>query len=131
MSIRTRKLKNGMTVYDVRLRTLQGKQYEKTFRTRKEADAFEAEERTAKLQGTSIDPHGGQVRFGQYADLWMMHRPSLRPRTAELYDYLLRHYIRPEFETVRLADVTPAEVRRWHANLSRRGNISPNTVAES
>ena len=51
MSIGIRRLKNGRTVYDVRLRTARGKQYTKTFRTRKEADAFEAEERSAGSTG--------------------------------------------------------------------------------
>jgi len=60
----------------------------------------------------------------------MVQRPSLRPRTVELYDYLLRHYIRPEFETARLVDITPARVRSWRANLARRSNIGPSTVAK-
>jgi integrase len=131
MSIGIRRLKNGCTVYDVRLRTARGQQYTKTFRTRKEADAFEAEERSARLHGISVDPHGGQVEFGRYADLWLKNRPGLRPRSVELYDYLLRHYLRPEFEAARLADITPAWVRRWHANLSYRPNIGPSTVAKS
>jgi integrase len=130
VSIQTRRLKNGRIAYDVRLRTPQGKQYTKTLRTRKEAEAFEAEERTARLHGTSIDPHGGQVLFERFAELWMAHRPALRPRTVELYDYLLRHYIRPEFAAARIVDITPAWVRRWHANLSARPNIGPSTVSK-
>ena len=130
MSIGTRRLKNGRTVYDVRLRTPQGKQYAKTFRTRKEAEAFDAEERTARLHGTSIDPQAGQIPFGKYSEVWVAHRASLRPRTVELYNYLLRNYLRPEFEAARLCDITPAWVRRWHAHLTGRANIGPSTVAK-
>ena len=120
MSIEVRHLKNGRTVYDVRLRTPQGKQYAKTLRTRKEAEAFAAEEHTARLRGTSVDPRGGQVPFGAHAESWMAQRIGLRPRTVELYNYLLQHYLLPEFEGARLADISPAWIRRWHANLSSR-----------
>jgi integrase len=49
---------------------------------------------------------------------------------VQLYDYLLRHYIRPEFAAARIVDITPAWVRRWHANLSARPNIGPSTVSK-
>ena len=47
-----------------------------------------------------------------------------------MYNYLLQHYLLPEFETARLADITPAWVRRWHANLSTHPSIGANTVAK-
>jgi len=130
MSVEVRHLQNGRTVYDVRLRTAQGKQYTKTLRTRKEAEAFEAEEHTSRLRGTSVDPRGGQVRVGLHAEVWMAHRIALRPRTVELYSYLLRHYVMPEFEGARLADITPAWVRRWHTNLSTHSGIGASTVSK-
>jgi hypothetical protein len=79
MSIEVRRLRSGRPVYDVRLRTPQGKQYTKTLRTRKEAEAFEAEQHTTRVRGTSVDPRGGQVRFGVHAESWMLTGSAFAP----------------------------------------------------
>jgi hypothetical protein len=40
-----------------------------------------------------IDPDAGRVLFGKYASDWIEERPGLRPKTAELYRYLLRRHL--------------------------------------
>jgi hypothetical protein len=40
VSIEPRRLESGRTAYDVRLRTPDGRQYKRSFRTRKEAETF-------------------------------------------------------------------------------------------
>ena len=49
----------------------------------------------------------------------MEERPNLRPKTRELYRYLLRAHILPAFGSYAVSAITEADVRRW-----RRGLVS-------
>lgn len=55
--------------------------------------------------------------FGEFARQWLVDR-SLKPRTREGYEHLLRRYLEPEFSDLLVSDLTPALVRRWWASLS-------------
>ena len=57
--------------------------------------------------------------FGEYAERWLADRP-LKPRTADHYRSLLDRQILPTFGEIALKHVTPASVRRWHADLGAR-----------
>jgi hypothetical protein len=52
-----------------------------------------------------IDPDAGRVLFGNYAADWIEERPGLRPKTTELYRYLLRRHLSPTFDTRPLAEI--------------------------
>ncbi|MHB1534023.1 MAG: tyrosine-type recombinase/integrase [Acidimicrobiales bacterium] len=131
MSIITRRLKNGRTAYDVKLRTPDGRQYGHSFRTRKEAVAFQVQERAAQMQGSWVDPRAGRLTLGAYAERWLAQRVGLRPRTQELYDYLLRHHVLPTFAGTELKAITVARVRAWHAELNCKPSIGPSTVTKA
>ena len=131
MSIHAKRLKNGRASYEVKLRGLNGRQYSRSFRTRKEAEAFEVQERANEVQRTWIDPTAGSVPFAQYAGQWLDQRVGLRPRTAELYDYLLRHHLLFWFGNIRLREITAARVRAWHARVHEKPTIGPSTVAKA
>lgn len=80
--------------------------------------------------GTWMDPAWGAVTLEAYATTWLIQR-TLRPRTVELYEGLLRRYILPELGPMELGELSPREVRSWHADLLRRGRPGPVTVAKA
>ena len=41
------------------------------------------------------NPDDGKVLLADYAATWIAERPALRPKTVELYGYLLRKHIAP------------------------------------
>jgi integrase len=84
-----------------------------------------------RAEKAGAHPGAGSVPFAQYAGQWLDERVSLRPRTAELYDYLLRHHLLSWFGTVQLKEITPARVRAWHARLHEKPTIGPSTVAKA
>jgi len=131
LSIHERKLKSGLVAYDVQLRKPNGVQYKRSFRSRKDAEVFEAQERLSRLQGTWSDPAGGNLRLETYATEWLALRPDLRPRTHELYEGLLRIHILPALGSSRLRQLTPGTVRRWHAGLRSSETIGPSTAAKA
>lgn len=131
VSIEPRKLSTGRTVYDVRLRTPDGRQYKRSFRTRKEAETFEARELADRSRGAWVDARAGEVPLREYANRWLLERGGLRPRTRELYETLLRRHIVPALGDLALAKLTPSAVRSWHARLSDGPRPGASTVAKS
>jgi len=117
MSIEARMLKSGRTVYDVRLRDPHGRLYKRTFRTKREAERFQATELTDRARGAWVDPRRGKVTVEQYGRQWLARRPDLRPRTKELYEGLLRLHIFPALGQLEIGAVTTQVVRAWRAQM--------------
>ena len=78
------------------------------------------------------DPAWADVPLGVYAGEWIEQRPGLRPRTTELYRYLLRKHITPLLGGRRLGDFdnNPALIRSWRSELLASG-VSASTVAKA
>jgi hypothetical protein len=65
VSIHRRTTKLHGVVYDVRLRAPDGQNYKRTFSTKRDAEAFEAEERSDRRRGTWLDPRGAEISFAE------------------------------------------------------------------
>ncbi len=94
-----------------------------TFASRVEAEAWLMRIRDAIADGSwgaetdTVDPPVPRaVTVGEYAEAWLAGR-DLKPRTRQHYRQILDPRILPTFGPRRLADVTPAQVRLWHAGL--------------
>lgn len=105
--------------YDVRLRGPDGRERSKSFRTRKDAERYEREQRTALDRGNWIDPRHASLTVEQYASRWIRERTDLQPRTVQLYGSLLKCHILPRFGALPVGKVTPGAVRSWNAGLSQ------------
>ena len=79
-------------------------------------------------RGTWTDPRAGRITLTEYAERWLERRPGLGIRTRELYEYLLRKYIGPSLGHHFITNLTPEQVREWHADLATR---LPSTAAKS
>lgn len=69
-------------------------------------------------------------QFGDYARSWIEERPGLRPKTIQLYRYLLRRHLLPAFVAWPVCDIREPHVRRWRKQLLDAGT-SPVTVAKA
>ncbi len=125
-----RRLPSGR--YQARVRTGAGdlRAAPATFATKVEADRWIAASIAEQAHGTWIDPKAGEVPLHVFAGEWMQGKVDLAPKTIELYEYLLRSLILPALGDVSLADLTPARVRAWRADLLRRGRPGPSTIAK-
>lgn len=77
-----------------------------------------------------IDPDLGRITFGDYAWSWINERPGLRPKSIQLYEYLLRRHLEPSFGTKPIAAIREQHVRRWRKQLLDAGT-STVTVAKA
>lgn len=110
--------------YEVRLRGPDGRERSRSFRTLRDAERHEREERRALDRGDWIDPRHATVTFEAYARRWLRQRTDLRPRTVELYESLLRRHLLPAFGSLPLGKVTPSAVRSWHATLAAEYKVT-------
>jgi integrase len=110
VSVDRRQTSKG-TVYDVRLRTPDGRAYKRTFRTRKQAQAFEGGEIASKSKGAWIDPRGSRTTFGNWSAEWKQSNPSKRPSSLARDDSVLRNHLLPLLAERPLGSITPREVQ--------------------
>jgi Phage integrase, N-terminal SAM-like domain len=110
-----------------------------TFSTKKAAEVWltlkESEIRHGDWLAGWLDPSAGEVPFAKYAEEWLTQR-HLSPKTAQLYELLLRLHLNPMFGETNIADVRAEQVRVWRATLLRAGAertppFGPVTVAKA
>lgn len=89
----------------------------RTYELETDAEAWLAAERRKIDRDTwgSVERSDG-ITVRAYADLWIGQR-DLRPRTKAHYESMLKRLILPELGDLKLAAITPARVRQWHAGL--------------
>jgi len=103
----------------VRLRDLQGRQFKRTFDTKRQAEDFAAKQRIRRAEAKWIDASGARIPLRQYAASWFETRADLRPRTRDTYEALLRLHILPHLGDRPLEQITVPLVRVWHGELIR------------
>jgi len=101
-----------------------------TFTYKTDASKWLALTEAELLSGKWTDPDAGRVPFSEYAAAWIDERPGLRPKTIQLYRYLLRAHLQDDFGHRTIASITEADVRRWRADLLSAG-VSPVTAAKA
>src|ERR1039457_1644304 len=71
--------------------------------------------------GEWSDPDRGKVKLADYAATWIAQRPRLRPRTVDLYRWLLGKHITPYLGGVPVGKLSTAMIREWRATLLGNG----------
>ena len=103
---------------------------DETFATKTDAEVWLTVKEAEIHNGDWINPDDGKVILAEYARTWIAERPGLRPKTIELYSYLLRRHIVPMLGQVAIAEIQPSQVRRWRKQLLDNG-VSAVTVAKA
>ena len=100
-----------------------------TFARKSDADRYLSLIESQVSRGEWIDPERGKVIVKDYAERWIAQRPNLRPRTVQLYTWLLRKHITPYLGTVPLGRLDTPMVREWRAQLLALG-VSESVTAK-
>lgn len=66
-------------------------------------------------------PAQAKVHLGDYAEAWIAERSGLRPRTVDLYRWLLSKHINPYLGQLPVGRVSTQVVRQWRASLLAAG----------
>jgi integrase len=92
-----------------------------TFARKSEADRYLRLIEMRISQGEWSDPIRARVLLDDYATLWIAQRPGLRPRTVDLYSWLLKRHISPKLGKIPLDKLDTALIREWRAGLLEAG----------
>jgi hypothetical protein len=71
--------------------------------------------------GQWTDPERGKVKLCDYTAEWIAQRPMLRPRTVDLYQWLLKKHIAPYLGDVPVGKLSTSMIRGWRARLLGAG----------
>jgi integrase len=110
MSIQRRETATGVR-YDVKLRDANGRMYQRTFRTKREAESYQAQEKADQARGAWVDPRGGATPFGDAAQEWLASNPAKRPSCWARDETIIRVHLRPAFGNRPIASVTKRDVQ--------------------
>jgi integrase len=125
VSVNRRPTKRGV-VYDVRLRAPDGRQYKRRFRTRKEAETFEARELADRSRGGWVDPRRSSLTFREWAGEWLARDPSKRPSSLARDESVLRNHLLPALGSRKLASISARDIQ--HLVNAWAKAASPRTV---
>ncbi len=123
-------LSDGSKRYRSRYRDAGGRQHEKRFKRRVDAQRWLDEQTSAIVTQTWTAPERGRVTVEAWAEQWLAAQTGLKPSTLYRYRSLLRAQLLPRWGRHRLADVTHAEVAAWVAQLVA-GGLAPATVRQA
>jgi integrase len=121
--------KRGNT-WRARYRGPDGKERNKSFRRKIDAERWLAQQRTLLASGDWTDPTLARITFGSYAESWLNARTDLKPKTRFQYSFLLDRHILPTWGHVTLAKITFEGVSQWVAGLSANG-IGSSAIRQS
>lgn len=100
------------------------------FKRERDADQWLTRVEATIIAGDWTDPDRAKVTLADYAEKWITERPSLRPRTVELYRWLLRKHVTPHIGGTELGRLSPAVIRQWRSDLITAG-VSDSVTAKS
>jgi integrase len=80
--------------------------------------------------GEWFDPDRGKVKLSDYATVWIIERPGLRPRSADNYRWLLKKHVDPYLGGVPVGKLSTPMIREWRATLLGQG-VSVSTAAKA
>lgn len=92
-----------------------------TFERKGDADRWLTLIEAQIFNGEWTDPERSKVKLGDYAAKWIEQRPNLRPRTVELYTWLLKKHIAPHLGAVQLSKLSTSMIREWRTTLLDSG----------
>jgi integrase len=101
-----------------------------TFARKGDAERYLVLVEAQMARGEWTDPERAKVELDVYAESWITQRPNLRPRTVELYRWLLRKHIAPGLGSVPLGKLTTDLIREWRVTLLDAG-VSSSVAAKA
>lgn len=108
--IETKRTAHDERRYEVRLRTPDGKERSKTFRTKKQAETYEATQKADRARGTWIDPRDSATPFARVADEWLKSNPGKREGTSARDEGVVRVHL-TELGPRRIGSITSRDIQ--------------------
>ena len=120
-------IRNGKKKHVVKLRRPDGTQYSRTFKSHRDAKAYEAEEIEARNKGIWIDRRRSAITFGALAELWLKQNPDKRQRTLERDTAILKKHVLPTLGDQPILGIKHSQIQTL-VNTWSNGGLKPRTI---
>ncbi len=109
--------------YRVRYRTpARGQTDKRSFKTKREAEAFAATVEVTKMRGEYVAPSLGRASIATLAPDWLARKQhATSPSHYRMLESAWRVHVQPQWATVRIVDVDQLAVETWIAGMVRQG----------
>jgi integrase len=114
--------------YQARWTDPAGSRRAKNFKTKAEAQRYEAEMTTAVRRGEYSDPQAGKAKLSSVYENWKASSVGLKPKTIASYDSLWTCMVEPAWGNRSIAGISRSAVKTW---ISESKSITGNTVSAS
>ncbi len=92
------------------------------FKTKRDAEAFSATVEVQKLMGDYVAPALGRVTVKELAPDWLQRKQiDVAPSNFRTLESAWRNHVGPRWGAARIAEIEPAAVEGWIADLGRAG----------
>ncbi|MGH9044264.1 MAG: tyrosine-type recombinase/integrase [Acidimicrobiales bacterium] len=123
-----RTTRRGDVRYDARV-WMDGRGLMKTFRRRKDAEAWAADAEARRYSGLLVDPAGGPTTVSQLAQLWLASNPAKRESTIARDRAAIDRHILEAIGGCRIGSVRPPDIQQLVSCWSSL--MAPKTVART
>jgi integrase len=101
-SVKKRTDRGGKVIWRAYYRDPSGRQRNKSFARKLDAERYLTAIESSKLIGSYIDPSLSKLTLGLWSQRWLEGQSHLKPSTRERYAGILREHIDPKWEHVKL-----------------------------
>jgi hypothetical protein len=116
-----RRERDGKTTWRAHWRDPNGRQRNRTFARRVDAQRFVITVESSKIAASYIDPSRATVTVGDLADQWLAGKVDLKPTTRALYESVIATHIKPRWSRTAIGKVEHGAVQAWVAELVASG----------
>lgn len=106
-----------------------GRQREKSFPKKKQADAFAVKVEDAKNEGVYLDPNRGKITIRVWVQMWLKDHLSVGESTYSNYRGFMENWVVPELGKRTLAGLETVHVQRL-VNKMREKGLAASTIAD-
>ena len=114
----------GKIVWRAHYRDPFGRQRNKSFARKADAERYLTTVEASKLTGSYVDPGAGRITVEAWSRRWIATQGHLKPSTRARYEGVLSKQIVPRWGTMPLSAITHSDVAAWIADLG----LAPATV---
>lgn len=97
----------------VRFRTPDGKNRQKTFTQKKDAERFDREQRMAIERGTWTDPSGAKLKVSELFEQYETTKLGLKQKSISSNNSLWSYHLAPKFGNTSIGAINIRDVHKW------------------
>lgn len=128
MSVQRYATSKGRVRYRARVKHHGREVATRVFDRKRDAEAWEEDQRRRLRVGEWLDPRRGRVPLAEIAPRWMEARGALKRNTRTADRVAWRHHIEPRFGRAPVASITSSDVASWVGRVIA-GGCSPSTAS--